>query len=146
MKGLNKVILIGNMVRDADVRTGATGTKAVSFTIACSRTWKDKSGAKQEATDFLRCVAFGSTGDVVANYTAKGSRLAVDGEIREEKYKSKTGENKSSWVIHVSNVVLLDKRQESEVAPQIAKAEAIEDDFNLDFESAPELGQVQIPF
>ena len=142
MKGLNKIILIGNMVRDAEMR--GRESKVASFTIAVSRSWKDKSGMKQEATDYIKCVAFGSTGEIVGNYTSKGSRIAVDGELREEKYTNQSGEKKSSWVVHVNNVVLLEKRQEAQ--PTEAELPIEAESFNLDFEQGPELGQVNIPF
>ena len=141
-RGYNKVILIGNMVRDAEMR--GRESKVASFTIAVSRSWKDKSGMKQEATDYIKCVAFGSTGEIVGNYTSKGSRIAVDGELREEKYTSQSGEKKSSWVVHVNNVVLLEKRQEAQ--PTEAELPAEAESFNLDFEQGSELGQVNIPF
>ena len=141
-RGFNKVILIGNMVRDAEMR--GRESKVASFTIAVSRSWKDKSGMKQEATDYIKCVAFGSTGEIVGNYTSKGSRIAVDGELREEKYTSQSGEKKSSWVVHVNNVVLLEKRQEAQ--PTEAELPAEAESFDLDFGQGPELGQVNIPF
>ena len=138
----NKVILIGNMVRDAEMR--GRESKVASFTIAVSRSWKDKSGMKQEATDYIKCVAFGSTGEIVGNYTSKGSRIAVDGELREEKYTNQSGEKKSSWVVHVNNVVLLEIRQEAQ--PTEAELPVEAESFNLDFEQGPELGQIEIPF
>ena len=141
-RGYNKVILIGNMVRDAEMR--GRESKVASFTIAVSRSWKDKSGMKQEATDYIKCVAFGSTGEIVGNYTSKGSRIAVDGELREEKYTNQSGEKKSSWVVHVNNVVLLERRQEAQ--PTEAELPVEAESFNLDFEQGPELGQVEIPF
>ena len=143
-RGYNKVILIGNMVRDAEMR--GRESKVASFTIAVSRSWKDKSGTKQEATDYIKCVAFGSTAEIVSSYTSKGSRIAVDGELREEKYTSKEGEKKSSWVVHVANVVLLEKRQDTATATQEpAPTPQEEESFELDFEE-PQLGQVEIPF
>ena len=141
-RGYNKVILIGNMVRDAEMR--GRESKVASFTIAVSRSWKDKSGMKQEATDYIKCVAFGSTGEIVGNYTSKGSRIAVDGELREEKYTNQSGEKKSSWVVHVNNVVLLERRQEAQ--PTEAELPIEAESFNLNFEQGPELGQVNIPF
>ena len=138
----NKVILIGNMVRDAEMR--GRESKVASFTIAVSRSWKDKSGTKQEATDYIKCVAFGSTAEIVSSYTSKGSRIAVDGELREEKYTNQNREKKSSWVVHVNNVVLLERRQEAQ--PTEAELPVEAESFNLDFEQGPELGQVEIPF
>ena len=141
-RGYNKVILIGNMVRDAEMR--GRESKVASFTIAVSRSWKDKSGVRQDATDYIKCVAFGSTAEIVGNYTSKGSRIAVDGELREEKYTNQSGEKKSSWVVHVNNVVLLERRQEAQ--PTEAELPVEAESFNLDFEQGPELGQVEIPF
>jgi len=142
-RGYNKVILIGNMVRDADMR--GRDSKVASFTIAVSRSWKDKSGVKQEATDYIKCVAFGSTGEIVGNYTSKGSRICVDGELREEKYTSQSGEKKTGWVVHVNNVVLLEKRQDTATTTN-TPAPKEEESFELDFEQDSELGQVEIPF
>lgn len=141
-RGYNKVILIGNMVRDAEMR--GRDSKVASFTIAVSRSWKDKSGVKQEATDYIKCVAFGSTGEIVGNYTSKGSRICVDGELREEKYTSQSGEKKTGWVVHVNNVVLLEKRQIA--TPEKTQLPVEAESFDLNFNESPELGQVEIPF
>lgn len=142
-RGYNKVILIGNMVRDAEMR--GRDSKVASFTIAVSRSWKDKSGQKQEETDFIKCVAFGSTGEIVGNYTSKGSRICVDGELRGKEYTSQSGEKKTSWVVYVNNVVLLEKRQDT-ATTAIMPAPKEEESFDLNFNESPELGQVEIPF
>ena len=105
-------------------------SKVASFTIAVSRSWKDKSGRKgRKQQDYIQVCGVWEQQEIVSSYTSKGSRIAVDGELREEKYTSQSGEKKSSWVVHVNNVVCLKRGRESTATELMP----VRRSFNLDF-------------
>lgn len=79
---LNKVILYGNLTRDPEVKALPSGGQVASFGIATNRAWKDKAGAKQEATEFHNIVAFGRQAEVIAQYVQKGRALYIEGRVQ----------------------------------------------------------------
>lgn len=92
---LNKAILIGNLTRDPELRSLPTGIKVCSFSLATNRVWKDKSGARQEATDYHNVVVFGRQAETVAQYMKKGSSILVEGRMQTRSWDDKTsGEKK----------------------------------------------------
>lgn len=92
---LNRAILIGNLTRDPELRALPTGGKVCSFSIATNRVWKDKNGARQEATDYHNVVVFGRAAETVAQYMKKGSSIMVEGRIQTRSWDDKTtGEKK----------------------------------------------------
>lgn len=86
---LNKVFLYGNLTRDPELKALPSGQNLVSFGLATNRTYKDKSGAKQEATEFHNIVAFGRTAEVIAQYCKKGRPLFVEGRIQTRSWEGK---------------------------------------------------------
>ena len=80
-KSLNKVMLIGNLGSDPEIRMTPNGSKVAKFSLATSRTWEGKDGSKQEKTDWHRCTVFGKLADVVEQWIHKGDRLYVEGRI-----------------------------------------------------------------
>ncbi len=92
---LNKVILIGNLTRDPELKSLPTGMKVCSFSIATNRVWKDKNGARQEAADYHNVVVFGRQAETVAQYMKKGSSILVEGRMQTRSWDDKTsGEKK----------------------------------------------------
>ncbi len=92
---LNKAIIIGNLTRDPDLKSLPSGIKVTSFSIATNRTWKDKNGAKQDATEFHNIVAFGKQAELIAQYMKKGSSIYVEGRMQTRSWDDKaTGEKK----------------------------------------------------
>lgn len=73
-KGFNKVILMGNLTRDIEMRTTPSGQTVANFSLAVSRSWKDQSGQTQEQTSFINCVAWGKPGEIIAQYVKKVTR------------------------------------------------------------------------
>jgi single-strand DNA-binding protein len=86
---LNKAILYGNLTRDPELKALPSGQNVCSFGVATNRTYKDKNGAKQEATEFHNIVAFGRTADVIAQYFKKGRPIYVEGRIQTRSWESK---------------------------------------------------------
>ena len=92
---LNKVILIGNLTRDPELRSLPSGIKVCSFSLATNRVWKDKNGARQEAADYHNVVVFGRQAETVAQYMKKGSSMLVEGRMQTRSLDDKTsGEKK----------------------------------------------------
>lgn len=86
---LNKVFLYGNLTRDPELKSLPSGGQVVNFGLATNRTYKDKSGAKQEATEFHNIVAFGRTAEVIAQYMKKGRPIFVEGRIQTRSWEGK---------------------------------------------------------
>jgi len=86
---LNKAFLYGNLTRDPELKALPSGGQVVNFGIATNRTYKDKSGAKQEATEFHNVVAFGRTAEVIAQYMKKGRPIFVEGRIQTRSWEGK---------------------------------------------------------
>lgn len=92
---LNKAIVIGNLTRDPELRSLPSGIKVCSFSLATNRVWKDKAGARQEATDYHNVVVFGRQAETVAQYMKKGSSILVEGRMQTRSWEDKTsGEKK----------------------------------------------------
>src|SRR3989338_8389704 len=92
---LNKAIIIGNLTRDPELRSLPSGIKVCTFGLATNRVWKDKNGARQEATDYHNVVVFGRQAETVAQYMKKGSSLLVEGRMQTRSWEDKTsGEKK----------------------------------------------------
>ena len=86
---LNKAFLYGNLTRDPELRALPSGGQVVSFGLATNRTYKDKNGQKQEATEFHNIVAFGRPAEIIAQYMKKGRPLYVEGRIQTRSWEGK---------------------------------------------------------
>jgi single-strand DNA-binding protein len=101
MAGVNKVILVGNVGRDPEVRSMNNGGKVVNLSIATSETWRDKnSGERQEKTEWHRIVIFNEKiGEVAEKYVRKGSRIYIEGALQTRKWTDQSGAEKYSTEI-----------------------------------------------
>ena len=108
MSSYNKVILVGNLTRDLELRFTPQGTAVAEFGIAINETWKDKSGQKQESVSFFDCTLFGKSAEGLADYLKKGRKILVDGKLRQDRWQDeKTGQNRSKIKILVDRVTFL---------------------------------------
>ena len=107
MKSVNKVILLGNVGRDPEIRSTGGGTTVANFSVACSERRKDASGNWQDAVEWVSLVAFGRTAEIVRDYVKKGSRLYVEGKLQTRSWE-KDGERKYKTDVLVNELVLLD--------------------------------------
>jgi single-strand DNA-binding protein len=107
MLGVNKVILVGNLGADPEVRYSSTGTAVANFRIATSENWTNKEGGKETRTDWHRVVAFGKLGEICAEYLSKGKQVYVEGKLRTRSWEDKEGNKR--WITEVvaSNMVML---------------------------------------
>lgn len=97
-KGFNKVILMGNLTRDVEMRTTPSGQSVANFSLAVSRSWKGQDGQQQEQTSFINCVAWGKPGEIIAQYVGKGSPLLVSGRLDQRSWEDKDSGQKRSTV------------------------------------------------
>ena len=95
MASFNKVILMGNLTRDPELRVTAGGASICKFGIAVSRSFKTQDGTQKEETTFVDVDAFGRQGEAISKYMAKGRPIMLEGRLRLDQWESKTGEKRS---------------------------------------------------
>jgi single-strand DNA-binding protein len=110
MASVNKVILIGNLGADPETRYLPSGDAVCNIRIATTDTWKDKSGEKQEHTEWHRVAFFGKTAEIAGEYLKKGSPVYVEGRIRTRKWQDKEGQERYSTEIVADRMQLLGGR------------------------------------
>ncbi|MGY3040181.1 single-strand DNA-binding protein [Rhodanobacter sp. TND4EL1] len=107
-RGVNKVILVGNLGSDPELRSTGSGTSICSFSLATSESWTDKqSGEKQERTEWHRIKIFGRLGEIAAEYLKKGRQVYIEGSIRTDKFTGKDGVEKYFTDIIASEMQML---------------------------------------
>ncbi|WP_297905424.1 single-stranded DNA-binding protein [Metallibacterium sp.] len=107
-RGVNKVILVGNLGADPERRATAGGTSVTSLRIATSESWKDKqTGEQQERTEWHRVKLFGRLGDIAAEYLRKGRQVYIEGSLRTDKYTDRDGNERYSTDIIANEMQML---------------------------------------
>ena len=110
-RGVNKVILVGNLGADPETRSMPSGTTVTNIRIATSESWKDKSsGAQQERTEWHSVALFGRLGEIAAEYLRKGSQVFVEGKLRTRKWQDKQGNDRFTTEIIADNMQMLGGR------------------------------------
>jgi single-strand DNA-binding protein len=107
MAGVNKVILIGHLGKDPEVRSIEGGKKVANFTLATSESYKDKSGQRVEKTEWHNIAFWGAIADVIEKYLKKGSQIYVEGRISTRSYEDKEGVKKYFTEIVGQNMTML---------------------------------------
>lgn len=110
-KGINKVILIGNLGKDPEVRYMPSGGAVANVTLATSESWKDKqSGENQERTEWHNVVFFNRLAEIAGEYLKKGSKVYVEGSLRTRKWQDKNGQDRYTTEIVAGEMQMLDSR------------------------------------
>ncbi len=110
-RGVNKVILVGNLGADPETRSMPSGMTVTNIRIATSESWKDKaSGAQQERTEWHSIALFGRLGEIAAEYLRKGSQVFVEGKLRTRKWQDKQGNDRFTTEIIADNMQMLGGR------------------------------------
>ena len=135
-RGLNKVILIGNLGADPETRAMPSGLTVANLRVATSESWRDKqSGEQQERTEWHRVALFGRLGEVAAEYLRKGSQVYIEGRLRTRKWQDKQGNDRFSTEIVGDEMLMLggrssaasagapETRDRAEVADALERAE-----------------------
>ncbi|MFT4059170.1 MAG: single-stranded DNA-binding protein [Legionella sp.] len=113
-RGINKVILIGNVGVDPDVRYLPNGNAVTTLSIATSESWKDKNtGEKQDRTEWHRVVCFNRLGEIAGEYVRKGTKLYVEGSLRTRKWQDQQGQDRYTTEIVANDIQMLDSKGSS---------------------------------
>ena len=134
-KGVNKVIVVGNLGAAPESRTMPSGGTATNFSVATSESWKDKqTGQKQERTEWHKIVTFGRLAEICAEYLGKGSKVYVEGSLRTRKWQDKAGKDNYTTEIVASEMQMLGSEraadpEEPTQKQREVKTEELEDDI-----------------
>jgi single-strand DNA-binding protein len=104
---INKVILVGNVGRDPELRYTASGTAVANFSLATSRRYKDRDGNQQEQTEWHRCVAWARTAEIVNQYANKGKQLYIEGRLQTRQWEDRDGKTRYTTEVVADNIQLL---------------------------------------
>ncbi len=107
---VNKVILIGRLGRDPEVRYTPDGAMVTNFTLATDESYKDKNGEKVQKTEWHRIVAFGKLAEICGNYLVKGKLVFVEGRIQTRSWEDKDGVKRFTTEIIANNMQMLDSK------------------------------------
>lgn len=127
MAGINKVILVGNLGQDVELKYTADGKAVTTLSVATSESWTDKNtGQKVDKTEWHRVSLFGKLAEIAEQYLQKGSKVYVEGQLRTRKWQDKTGADRYTTDIVVSGfngtMQMLDRRNDDNQAP-VAKSD-----------------------
>jgi single-strand DNA-binding protein len=110
-RGVNKVILIGNLGKDPEVRYMPNGNAVANITLATSESWKDKTtGEQQEKTEWHRVVMFRRLGEIAGEYLKKGSKVYIEGKLQTRKWQDNSGNDRYTTEIVADEMQMLDSR------------------------------------
>jgi len=125
MASVNKVILLGHLGQNPDLRYTTSGEAVVNLSLATSEHWKDRAtGEKREATEWHRIGVFGKPAEIAAQYLSKGSQIYVEGKIRSKKYTDKNGVERVAFEIISDSFTMIGKAPDQatpKVAPKATK-------------------------
>jgi len=111
MRTVNKVILIGNLTRDPELKETQNGQKVVTFGVATNREWTTSTGDKQESAEFTECVAWSKLAEICASLLKKGKLVYVEGYLKTRSWDQPDGTKKHRTEVVVEDMVILEKRQ-----------------------------------
>ncbi|MBF0353200.1 MAG: single-stranded DNA-binding protein [SAR324 cluster bacterium] len=114
MGSLNKVMLIGRLGKDPEIRYTPSGSAVANFSIATTDSWKDKQGQKQEKTEWHNIVAWDRLADLAQNYLKKGSQLYVEGRLQTRSWEDQQGQKKYTTEIIANTIQFLESKGSSE--------------------------------
>ena len=139
MGSLNKVMLVGNLGRDAELRHTSTGTPVATLNLATTETWKGNDGTKQEKTEWHRIIVWGKTAEALEPYLKKGKQILVEGKLQTRKWESdKDGVTRYTTEIKSDRITLLGGGGQRDEADQRRG--------NDDHESGNQPSEEDIPF
>lgn len=110
-RSLNKVILIGNLTRDPELRYTPTGAAVCTIGVATNRTWVTDSGEKKEETEFHRVVAWNKLAELCSQLLAKGRKVYVEGRLRTSAWQAQDGSSRTSTEIVIEDMIVLDSKR-----------------------------------
>lgn len=113
MSSLNKILLIGHLGRDPEVRYTPDGAPVATFSLATSENWTDKNGSRQERTEWHNIVAWNKLADLCKKYLVKGRQVYIEGRIRSRDWNDRDGNKRRTTEVMATQIVLLGSRAQS---------------------------------
>jgi single-strand DNA-binding protein len=139
---VNKVILVGRLGKDPEVKYTQGGTPVAKFTLATNEVWKDQNGEKQERTEWHNIVAWTKLAEICGQYLNKGSRVYIEGRIQTRSWEDKEGNKRYITEIRADNMVMLSGKPDEARPEKSAAAAASSDGGSVE----PEITDDDIPF
>ena len=136
MAGVNKVILVGNLGKDPELRYTPSGQAVATFSLATNRRWKDKEGQMQDQTDWHNIVTWGRQAEIAKEYLKKGSPIFIEGRIQYRAYNDRDGNKRNITEIVAQSLQMLG-RKGAEAAPEVPEETEVE---------TPPASEEDIPF
>lgn len=122
MASINKVILVGNLGANPEVRVAPNGSQVTTMRLATTERWIDKSsGEKREETEWHRVVLFGRLAEIASQYLTKGASVYIEGRLRTRKWQTQDGQDRYGTEIVADEMQMLSRREQSNATPQPAK-------------------------
>lgn len=114
MASVNKVILIGNLGRDPEVRYTQNGTAVANFTLATNEVWNDKSGERQERTEWHRIVVWGKQAEIAREHLSKGKQVYIEGSIQTRQWDDREGNKRTTTEIKAQRLMMMGRAEAGE--------------------------------
>ncbi len=130
MRSINKVIIIGNVTRDPEIRATSSGQKVATFTIATNRTWMTRDGRKMQSAEYHDVVAWAHLADICESHIHKSKLLYIEGYLKTRSWDTPEGIRKFKTEIVINDLVMLDKREHSEEGGEMEEFTPSEDSMN----------------
>lgn len=127
MSDLNRVVLIGRLTKDPELRMTKTNAQVASFTLAVNRTYKTN-GEKKEDVSFFTCIAWSKTAEVIAQYVKKGQRIGVEGKLQQRSWEDDKGNKRSTVEVVVDNFQFLESGKRDGVESMGAPVDSVNGD------------------
>lgn len=114
MRGFSKIVIAGNLTRDPEMRSTASGSTVCSFAVAVNRTYRDSSGEQKEQVSFFNCSAWGKLGETINQYAKKGSGILLSGRMDIRPWEDKDGQKRTSAEITVEDFNFIGSRDNAD--------------------------------
>jgi single-strand DNA-binding protein len=137
MASVNKVILVGNLGRDPELRYTTNGTPVANFTMATTERWTDPSGEKKERTEWHRIVVWGKQAEIVGEYLRKGRQVYVEGSLQTREWTDREGAKRYTTEVRAMRVQMLGRAQDRESVPAGGGERVAEPEKGFDEDDIP---------
>jgi len=137
MGSVNKVILVGNLGRDAELRYTPGGSAVATLSLATTEVWNDKAGQRQEKTEWHRVMLWGKTAESLADYLTKGKQIYVEGKLQTKQWDDKDGTKRYTTEVRADRVVLLGAKSDRDRGESESPVEAAREPVELTDDEIP---------
>ncbi len=134
-RGLNKVMIIGHLGRDPEMRYTPSGRPVATFSVAVSRSWNSSNGERRSETEWFKIVAWGNLAEICKKYLTKGQQVYIDGRLQTRSWEDKEGQQRTSVEVVANEMTMLGERRDKS-----------QDENNTLDESPPEVDEDEFPF